>query len=124
MLLIYQAYEWAIMINLILYQKGKQVNEIMFKMSNKASRDAFRKREKCIKIAANSFIPVFVILRLISISIVFKINDTSYRNSVWRIISYSSVCICAILIGMGVTLLKLLKKYYFFAYQSKKNNSN
>jgi NADH:ubiquinone oxidoreductase subunit 2 (subunit N) len=37
------------MINLIVYQRGKDVKEIMFQMSEKKTRDAFRNKETAIK---------------------------------------------------------------------------
>ena len=50
LVVIYQVYEWAIMINMILYQKGNSINEIMYKLSNKVTRDEFRRREMIIKL--------------------------------------------------------------------------
>lgn len=59
---IYQAYEYAIMINLIAYQKGKKVSDIMYQMSNKETRDAFRRRESIIGIIFHlMIIPVIFI---------------------------------------------------------------
>ena len=66
LLVIYQVYEWAIMINIILYQKGKSVNEIMYKLSNKVTRDEFRKREMMIKIFTYTIVVLEIALTAIS----------------------------------------------------------
>jgi hypothetical protein len=45
LIIVTQCFEWIIMINMIKYQDGKTVAEIMFLTSEKKSRDKFRNRE-------------------------------------------------------------------------------
>ena len=49
------------MIFMILYQNGKKLGEIVHDMSNKETRDAFRRKERCI-VVLYQFLILFVTL--------------------------------------------------------------
>jgi hypothetical protein len=55
------------MINLIIYQSGKEIPEIMFQMSEKKNRDDFRKKEEIIMYGFNSIMVFIIILEVITV---------------------------------------------------------
>ena len=57
-----QAYEWSVMINMIIFQQGKTIQDIMYEMSEKSSRDTFQKAEKAIKKSYQALLGFYVMI--------------------------------------------------------------
>lgn len=105
------------MIHMISFQNGKSISQIMFLMSNKTSRDAFRKNERVIKYSvATLMVFSFFILT-------FGISD--YDDKRYRIVSLhnfllmwatKNLILFLLNIMSGITLLVVLRKKYYFEY--------
>jgi hypothetical protein len=71
-----QAYEWAIMINMIIYQNGKNLSEIMYLMSEFKSREKFRNVESKITFVYYIIAGIVLIEQIFNIVITTHYNDT------------------------------------------------
>ena len=47
-LILLQMNEWSVMVYMIMYQNGKKMGEIVHDMSNKETRDVYRRKERSI----------------------------------------------------------------------------
>ena len=112
-----QAFEWAIMINMIVYQNGKTLSEIMHLMSEHQSRKAFRVIETKIQITyyfVASLILIEQCLNMIQ-STVYN-NAPDYKKAMNLILAVKYCFIIATLFSLGSYLLYMLKTKYYFAY--------
>ena len=65
----------------------------MFKMSEKKSRDAFRKTEWIIKVMSYLWVVPFVILRVLVILTAVYLKDDLFRNTVYHVRATSLIVI-------------------------------
>jgi hypothetical protein len=89
-------------------------------MSNKATRDAFRKREFLIKIFIYVWIAIYAVLGFCTLGIAVFPRKTEYRNQVFRVTLVIYFTNLILLLGFGFGFLYQLKKNYHFAYESQK----
>ena len=114
-----QAFEWSIMINMIMFQDGKMASEIMYLMSEKSSRDKFRSKEKKIQIVFYVIV-VFLALECVVYTLVkgrFLLIETDQLELV---LTFKTTLLFVMLALIGTLLISLMKKKYNFAYQNQK----
>ena len=107
--ILWQIFEWAIMIHIIMFQDGKSISRQMYLMSNYNSREKFRQEEKRISYCMYSFM-IFLIFLVVYPYIIVGFNlsiEFYYVLSFFR-----TLCLMILLLSSGLYLLKHLRKEY------------
>ena len=110
------------MINIITYQDGKLVAEIMYLTSQKKSRDEFRKRERVIMMVYYSCCVYMFLEYVMQILNTVKLFTSQIQTLIALIVTFKTVVIFFMLAITGSYLLLLMKKRYAYAYNDQKNS--
>ena len=104
---------------MIVYQKDKNVNEIMYLMSNKLSRDKYRQSER--RLIGIYYFCYFLLMIDFVIYTLQWANITNFKLDLFTdIVVFKTAIIFVILLIVGLILLVLMKNRYNYSYQKQK----
>ena len=110
-LLIYQIYEWMIMIHMMVYQNGKQLQDIIYQISNYQSRQTFRRTEDICKYIIWLLVVIYTAFYCVWFYSFYEL--VNYRLIKVVELSKDVISSCLLTLTGLVLLLLLYKKYYF-----------
>ena len=102
-------------------QKGKEISEIMYKLSTFETREAYRKEEKYIKLLYLCLNGCVIIINfIINTAPIFEWKSLANKNIIYISLILKNSAIILLTYFTGFCLLFLLNKYYYFSYRDNR----